>query len=181
MAKQLGKKQALLEVIKALMNDNNRVYVETVDAQSDNGQSWHSVAGDKRVFTPVAGADNKLGNRIHANSIKIGADVSIVRQGPAVLVKTAQGEVKFDFMRDEQLDLVWGAALNKYEHGANSDFMYPVHTYMHDEDLRMAAKGERVLADKVSKYAKSMQKLQSLGINSDRVVQYMAEQTMQNG
>ncbi len=180
---KVDKKQILQEVIQALMDNNNQVMVETVEGRPDREilGNWSSVIGDNSPSVPLPKELGASANRMHAKSIKIGHDITLKKiNDDNFVVRTPNGEASFDGIKDEQFNLIWGAVLNKYENSENSNFMYPVRTYMKDDDLRHQAGGAIKPGDKVSKFEKAKERLRKLGIDPKHIEQYIANQH-QNG
>ena len=152
---KVDKKQILQEVIQALMDNNNQVMVETVAGTPDRERmgNWRN---DNRTSTPLPQEIGAEDNARHAKSIKIGKDITLKKiADDNYIIRTPKGEANFDFFKDEQFNLVWLAALKKYEHSERSDFMYPVRSYMKDDDLRHQAGGAIKPGDNVSKFEKA--------------------------
>ena len=175
-----SKKQILKDVLTALMDNNNQVLVETVSAHPnrDIPGVWSEPMGADITETPLPKFGNELDNRLHAKTIKIGKDISMkFTVNGQYVIHTPTGQARFDAAEatEARVDKIWGAALNKYEHGADSDFMYPVKKYMVDAELLMIAKGPRIPAQKLSKFEQAKKQLEGLGISPDRLTQYYAQ------
>lgn len=172
-------KNALLkEVLQALQNDNNTVMVETVDGRPNrqNIGTWSHVAGADNTSIPLPRDVGASGNRMHAHSIKIGPDIVLRKlDNSSYMVRTANGSGTFNVIEGQQVDLIWSAALKKYENGPDSDFMSSVRKYMHDAELRAIADGPRIPMDKISKFQRAQQQLQGLGVESEVFAQYVAQ------
>lgn len=180
---KVDKKQILQEVIQALMDNNNQVMVETVEGRPDREilGNWSSVIGDNSPSIPLPKEIGASANVRHAKGIKIGNDITLQKiNDDNYVVRTPNGEASFNGIRDEQFNLVWGAVLNKYENSENSDFMYPLRTYLQDDYLRQLAGGAIKPGDKVSKFEKAKQKLLAMDIDPKHIEQYIANQH-QNG
>ena len=170
MAQKLTKKEALMAIITALRDDNNEVLVETVDSKF-SGVSWRASVDKEESFIPAK--HEKYGNRLHAKSIKVGKDITINRdKDNRFLVRTEKGEVEFDYWKDNDLDIVLMAVLNKYENGLKGNFMQPVYEAK-DNDLVANAKDERT--SKVSKYENAIKQLEGMGIDSENMKKKMME------
>ena len=175
-----SKKQILKDVLTALMDNNNQVLVETVNAHPnrDIPGVWSAPMGADITETPLPKFCNELNNRLHAKTIKIGKDISMkFTVNGQYVIHTPTGQARFGAVeaKDARVDKIWGAALNKYENGADSDFMYPVKEYVVDTELRMIAKGPRIPAQKLSKFEQAKKQLEGMGISPDRLTQYYAQ------
>lgn len=174
------KKQILKDILTALMDNNNQVLVETVNAHPnrDIPGVWSAAVGADITETPLPRFGNGLNNRLHAKSVKIGKDISMkITVNGQCVIHTPTGQARFGAVEatDAGVDMIWGAALNKYELGAHTDFMYRVKRYMHDEELRQIAKGPIVPACETSKFEQAKKQLEGLGISPDRLAQYYAQ------
>ena len=171
--KNIDKRSALMEIVMALRDNNNKVLVENVDAQSSDGLNWVSEVGKDEVFIPAPNYNGKYGNRVHAKSVKIGKNILITRdEKGGYLVKTQKGDVRFDNYKDSDFRYVLSATLNKYELGENSDYMYPVVTYMDKEFKEIATKP---VTSKKSKYQEAAKQLAELGVEPNRLKKYVKE------
>ena len=175
-----SKKQILKDVLTALMDNNNQVLVETVSAHPnrDIPGVWSEPMGADITETPLPKFGNELDNRLHAKTIKIGKDISMkFTVNGQYVIHTPTGQARFNAAEatEARVDKIWGAALNKYEHGADSDFMYPVKKYMVDAELLMIAKGPKIPAQKLSKFEQAKKQLEGMGISPDRLTQYYAQ------
>ncbi len=177
-----NKNDILREIIVALMDENSSVLVETLDTK-DNGTHYTSASTPQM---PARHTDNKFnisGNAIHAQSLKIGKDISVKKQndgsGFKYVVRTPNGEMQFD-ETDRDFMAIWGGALSKYDktHGdATLEFIKGnLSERLQDEGLRNFTKNTSIKpADKRNKYEKAKETLRSMGIKAKSLANYMSE------
>ena len=197
MNKNIDDIDILADVVRALRDDTIDVLVETINARP---VGYNSVMLEDTPQIPmrrekfiVGGAS---GNRKHAESIKIGKDISIKRvHRPATRVKTENneydvfngwyyvvrtplGEAKFN-SNDEDFLTVWNWALQKYDRP--DSYNYGKHLF-HNEKLSKIYGGHGKLksSDKRSKYEKAIEQLKGLGVEPDKLAEFILEQQRQN-
>lgn len=173
MVSKITKKDALMEMVTALRDENNQVLVETVGSRRFDGYRVTNVGKDETFIPRPAGTSHdKIYDAIDAKSIKIGKNITVKkRPNGSYMVRTSKGEVVFDFFKDSDLDVVLLGALNKYETGGYP--MHPIINYAHDEDLIKNAMGEFI--SKASKYKRAIKQMEEMGINSENMKKKMKE------
>ncbi len=178
-----NKNDILREIITALMDENSSVLVETLDAKYQ-GRDTYTSANTPQM--PAPHRDNEFsisGNAIHAQSLKIGKDISVKRQndgaGFKYIVRTPDGEMQFD-ENDRDFMAIWGGALSKYDktHGdaTLNHIKGNLSERLQDDGLRNFAKNASISpADKRSKYEKARAQLLSMGIEPNVLAKYISE------
>ena len=172
-----NKKQVLKEIIAALMDNNNQVLVETVNAHPNRNIPgvWRVAVGEDVTETPLPRLGNELRNSLNAKSVKIGKDISIkFTVNGNYIIHAPSGQVRFGAVEAKEagVDMIWGAALRKYREGAECDFMHGVKTYMRDDELRHMAHGPIIPETNLSKFARAKQQLEQMGIQPNNLMQY---------
>lgn len=169
------KKQVLKEIITSLMDNNNQVLVETVNAHPNRNNPGVWRAGKNVTETPLPRLGNELDNVLNAKSVKIGKDISIkYTDDGEYVVHAPSGQVRFGAVEAKEagVDMIWSAALRKYREGAECDFMYPVKEYMRDDELRKMSHGPIIPATNISKFDRAKQQLEQLGVEPNNLMQY---------
>ena len=170
MKQNFSKEDALMEIIDALRDDNNKVIIQTVDAEYNGAGSWSVTVGEDGTFIPAK--DHKWGNRINAKSIKVGKDITINKKtNGEYLVRTSNGEVVFKGWKDSDLDVVMLALLNKYEYGSQVDYMSPITHHAHNQKLVWNAMGQKT--SKSSNFARAINQIENLGLDSEKMKKKM--------
>lgn len=176
----------LVEVVRAIFNRNNKIMVETINGVRNLetfGASW--AAGRDNTGIPFPDVAGKSANASLATSIKIGKDISMKRlQDGTYVVRTANGEAKFNINRDDEFKRVWQTVLMNYEH-EKAPWAYrfgPILQNLPEKSaLYKAVFSDAVQVDKKSKYEQAQENLKNLGVESEaRITQYMQEKLKQN-
>ena len=177
----MSKEDILLYVTNALRDNNNQVTIESVDSKYNGNHSWSSTYGENKDYMPTPQRMNdKLGNRMHGKSFKVGKDISIKHTTKnTYVVRVPGGEANFN-LTDKNFKAVFGALKNKYELGDKIDYMERISEYAPSKDLKEAAKGKIIPKDNKSKYEKAKEQLESLGVEPKRLAEYIAMQQKQN-
>lgn len=188
----VDKYDVLADVVRALRDDTQEVLVETIGAKK-SGNGWTVGLGKEgkpqiptkkdRFF--VGGAS---GNRMFAESIKIGKDISIKRMHRApthiktdkneydvdngwyYVVRTPKGEAQFESNDDDFL-LAWGIALSKYD----GTYSYGRHDFQNPmlRDI-YGGPGKLKSDDKHAKYDRAIEQIKSLGVEPNMLAEYIA-------
>lgn len=186
---QKDKYDILAEVALALRVKNRKVTIETLDAE-DLG---HAMWVDNLPHIPTHRTNTTFNgsvtiSRLHANSIKIGKDISIKRirrrplyfeqngqryevdNGWYYVVRTPKGEAKFD-RTDNDFMSIWNYALDIHD-GTDSYMSFANSLY--NEKVQQAAWGPAITKGaNVSKYEEAIKQLESLGIKPKNLVKYI--------
>ncbi len=188
--KDFDKYDVLADVVRALRDDTQEVLVETINARSVGHQSF--VIEDKPIiptkkekfFSGIASI-----NRMHAESIKIGKDISIkrIRREPTRVktdkndyfidngwyyqVRTKDGEAQFDG-NDSDFLMAWGIALQKYD----GTYSYGRHQFTNKKvrDVYMGP-GKLKSHDARTNAEKATDQLTGLGIEPNHLAHYIAQ------
>lgn len=190
---QKDKYDILAEVALALRVENQKVEIETLDAQ-DIG---YSMVYDNLPQIPTRRTKNAFNgiaslSRIHAKSIKIGKDISIKRihrkptivktdkqeyevdNGFYYVVRTPKGEAKFDRTDDDFL-AVWNYALAMHD---KTDNYTAFAKKLRNEKVQKAAWGPMIMQEPdADKYKDAIKKLKSMGIEPKKLAQYIETKT----
>lgn len=185
-----NKKDILLQVIKALKDDNNEVLVETVDGEltlTGAGVTRSVFAGERNEHIPLPtkteGVRAKKANARDAKTIKIGKDITLEHvSGASVFAIKINGErVEFGAVdkTDNSYDIedvrgLWSAATRKYEN-KKDDYFYRLRNHAKTKEIKDAVKEEKNLELKKDKYEKATENLKKLGVEPDRLQQYIAQ------
>ncbi len=180
----MSKKQeiaALKEVLTALADNNNTIYAETVDAQSDDGRNWrYRVNGKEGKYILPSKNARDVSNSIamHVNSFKIGKDISVRTVRGKWVIRTPKWEVRYD-TQTEELDGLLSALRKRYEGQSLTDSLYRLRTYCQNDELREFAKNlKEVKTTKKSKYEKAIENLKSLGVEPNKLMEYIKKNQM---
>lgn len=178
-----NKNDILREIITALLDENSPVSVETLDAKYE-GHDTYTSANTPQM--PAPHKDNEFnvsGNALHAQSLKIGKNISIKRQNDGghfkYVVRTPNGEMQFD-ENDRDFMAIWGNSLSKYDKTHGDATLKHVKdnlsARLQDENLRNLAQNMPInSADKRSKFEKAMEQLKSMGIEPNILAKYISE------
>lgn len=190
---QKDKYDILAEVALALRVENQKVEIETLDAQ-DIG---HGMVYDNLPQIPTRRTKNTFNgiaslSRIHAKSIKIGKDISIKRihrkptivktnnqeyevdNGFYYVVRTPKGEAKFDRTDDDFL-AVWNYALAMHD---KTDNYMAFSKNLRNEKVQKAAWGPMIKQEPdADKFKDAIKKLKSMGIEPKKLAQYIETKT----
>ncbi|MDR0726729.1 MAG: hypothetical protein LBF37_01560, partial [Rickettsiales bacterium] len=164
------------DIVKALMNKNKTVRVETIKRNIKTGV----IEDTPQVPGPVTEAAGTYSmNRKFAESITIGSDISIKRiynapttvktdkneyevdNGFYYMVRTPSGEAKFTNTNND-FSYIWHAALNKYDGFSQRDIVNLMWKYLSDPELKRLA-GEPVVQ---KDFNKGQDRLKNLGVVS---------------
>lgn len=188
--KDFDKYDVLADVVRALRDDTQEVMVETINARPIG---YNSVVSEEKPQIPTK-KDKFLSaaasvNAMHAESIKIGKDISIkrIRREPTIVktdkneysvdnglyyqVRTKDGEAQFD-SNDRDFLMAWGIALQKYD----GTYSYGRHPFQ-NKKVRDVYGGPGILksSDTRTNAEKAKDQLSGLGIDSNRLAQYIAQ------
>ena len=185
-----NKKDILLQVIKALKDDNNEVIVETVDREltlTGAGVKTSVFVGERNEHIPLPtkteGVRAKKANAQSAKTIKIGKDITLEHVGGAsrFAIKINGERVEFGATdkTDNSYDIedvrgLWSAATRKYEN-EKDDYFYRLRNHAKTKEIKDAVKEEKNLEVKKDKYEKATENLKKLGVKPDRLQQYIAQ------
>lgn len=188
--KDFDKYDVLADVVRALRDDTQEVLVETINAKPIG---YHSVVIEDKPHIPTKKERFFSGgasiNRMYAESIKIGKDISIkrIRREPTIVktdkneyavdngwyyqVRTKDGEAQFD-SNDSDFLMAWGIALQKYD----GTYSYGRHQFM-NEKVRNVYMGPGKLKshDTRTNAEKATDQLTGLGIEPNHLAQYIAQ------
>ena len=192
---QKDKYDILAEVALALRVENQKVVIETLDAEDiGNGFAYYSdnssYISTKRARTTMNGVVSLA--RLHAKSIKIGKDISIKRihRKPSIIktakqeyevdngwyyvVRTPNGEAKFD-RADSDFMAVWNYALSM--HDGTDDYMRFAKN-LRNEKVKAAAWGPMIRKTaNADKYTEAIAKLKMMGIEPKKLAKYIQDKT----
>ncbi|MBE6458096.1 MAG: hypothetical protein E7011_04825 [Alphaproteobacteria bacterium] len=195
--KFVDKYDILADVVRALRDDTMDVLVETVGARKIG---YASVVREEKPQVPMPREDISVTgvskNRMYADSIKIGKDILIKRMrrpfthvkadkneydvdnGWYWVVRTQSGEAMFE-ANDKDFLVAWDWALQKYDRPNGHN--YGNHVF-YNEKLRKvyAGPGKLKSSDRRSKYQKAIDQLNGLGVDPQKLAEYILEKQKQN-
>ena len=173
----MSKKQeiaALKEVLSALLDNDNKVLVETVTARTKDGQTWSWDEGNEGRFIVPRKDKIKVYNSVaaHANSFKVGKDISVRRVRGKWVVRTSKYEVTYD-VPTEELEGVLAALRGKYNGDKPEFYLYRLNKYCPNKELKDFVKSAMEKKATKSKYDKAIENLKNLGVKPDRLMDYI--------
>ena len=176
----------LVEVVQAICDKNNKIYVETINGVRNLesfSTSWAPNRDNTGIpFPELLGKDANAGL---ATSIKVGKNVFMKRlQNGTYVVRTENGEAKFNINRDDEFKSVWQTALMNYKDEKAPwkwRFGPILYNLPKDSDVYKAVIETSPQIDRKSRYEQAQENLRKLGVeNETRITKYMQEKLKQN-
>ena len=176
----------LVEVVRALCDKNNKIYVETINGIRNLvsfSTSWSP--GRDNTGIPFPESLGKRANVRLATSIKIGKNIFMKRlQDGTYVVRTENGEAKFNINRDNEFKRVWQSALMNYEDEKAPwkwRFGPILQNLPANSPVYKATYTAGRALDTKSRFEQAQENLKKLGVEHEtRITQYMQKKFMQN-
>lgn len=188
--KEFDKYDVLADVVRALRDDTQEVLIETIGVKKTG---YNSVTRQDAPQTPTKKEKFFMGaaslNRMYAESIKIGKDISIKRvhrkptpvkgdkneymvsNGSYYVVRTPHGEAMFD-SNDNDFLMAWNIALQKYD----GTYSYGGHNFLNEKVKKVyGGPGKLKDDDTRTNSEKATDQLKGLGVEPDILAQYIAQ------